>query len=357
MIAGCAAVPDLTGPSPEEEIVRFYERDMCCPHCSVACVRADKAVFAGDPHAIYRLGSLTKLFLRAVFERLESEGRINLDSAVTRHAPFPLPEEYEVVTLRDLLESRSGLSRDFLNPLNPLDWHSALFCGIFGTNLYAGFEDMEGFAEGLRSARSRRQLRTREPQYSNTGFALLSVAVEKAVGKSLDDMLSDAVARRLRLEDTAFAPTADMSTRITKPCAGKLPWLFPRGCEVSEHPLGPALRGTGALFSSAADCARFFHSQWPYVDALLAEKPLYECDDGEDRGLLRVKTLPSGRKVLHRFGMIYGGASYVCYAPDSRTVLIILRNVTSWPAAEDFLLTDRLLAHAKNQRIKLQSDP
>jgi len=41
--------------------------------------------------------------------------------------------------------------------------------------------------------------------------------------------------------------------------------------------------------------------------------------------------------------MIYGGASYVCYEPETRTVLIILRNVTSWPAAEDFLLTDRLL--------------
>ena len=343
MIAGCATVPELDGPSPEEEIVSFYEKEMRYPHCSVACVRAGKTTLAGDPRAIYRLGSLTKFFLRAAMERLESEGLIDLDSPVTGCAPFALPEEYDAVTLRDLLENRSGLSREFFNPLSPLTWNTAFCCGLFGTSLYGGFENLDDFADELRSARSRRQLRARTPQYSNTGFALLTLAVGNAVGLTIDEMLLDKVVKPLRLADTSFSPHGEMAQRVTRPCAGKLPWLFPRGREVPEHPLGPALRGTGALFSSASDCAIFFSSQWPYVEALLAEKPLSACEDDDVRGLFRVKFLSSGRRILYRFGMIYGGASYVCYEPETRTVLIILRNVTSWPAAEDFLLTDRLL--------------
>ena len=98
------------------------------------------------------------------------------------------------------------------------------------------------------------------------------------------------------------------------------------------------------MISSAADCARFFASQWPYVDSLLAERPLAARDDDDVCGLLRVKVLPSGLRILYRFGMIYGGASYVAYEPQSRTIVLILRNVTSWPAAEDFDFTDGLLS-------------
>ena len=48
-----------------------------------------------------------------------------------------------------------------------------------------------------------------------------------------------------------------------------------------------------------------------------------------------------GRRILYRFGMIYGGGSFVAFDPASRRFLVILRNVTSWPAAEDFDLSSR----------------
>jgi len=344
LLAGCAVLPELDPGEPEKGIVRFYEEEMRYPHCSVACVRGDRTVFAGDPRAVYRIGSLTKFFVRAAIERLESAGRIDLSAAVTRYAPFPLPEEYDTVTLRDLLDNKSGLSREFLDPFDPRDWHTAFSCGLFGTHLYADFEDIPSFAAALRSPRSLRQIRARREQYSNMGFALLALAVENAVGRSIEDILADEVTCPLDLPDTSFAPSGAAAARLTSPCAGKLPWLIPRGREVPPHPLGPALRGTGSLCSSAADCARFFSATWPYVDSLLAERPISLYGNDEVCGLFRVKTLPSGRRILYRFGMIYGGSSYVCCEPRTRTILLILRNVTSWSASEDFTLTDQLLA-------------
>ena len=342
LMAGCTVIPSLESDSPEEEIVRFYTDVKGDPSCSVACVREERAVFAGDPRALYRVGSLTKLFLRPAFSRLQEDGVIDLDSPVTRCAPFSLPDEYTSVTLRDLMENRSGLPREFLNPLNPLDAGRAFLSGVCGVSLYGGFETIPDFAEELRGWRARWHVRAREPQYSNVGFALLALSVENVAGRGLEEIFAERVARPCGLADTVFVPSESQAGRVLPPCAGDLPWMYLRGSEVPEHPLGPALRGTGGLFSTAADCARFFSGEWRYVDSLIAEKPLELCADLEDRGLLRVRLLMSGRRVLYRAGMIYGGASFVCFEPSSRTILVILRNVTSWPSDDDFIFADRI---------------
>ena len=51
--------------------------------------------------------------------------------------------------------------------------------------------------------------------------------------------------------------------------------------------------------------------------------------------------------------MIYGGASFVAFEPESRRFLVILRNVTSWPAAEDFELSAR---HFGRIEVSLDAD-
>ena len=97
----------------------------------------------------------------------------------------------------------------------------------------------------------------------------------------------------------------------------------------------------GSIFSSASDCAKVFAAHWKVVDASLASRPLAKCDDGDTLGLLKVRDLDGGRRILYRFGMIYGGGSFVAFDPPSRRFLVILRNVTSWPAAEDFDMSGR----------------
>lgn len=120
--------------------------------------------------------------------------------------------------------------------------------------------------------------------------------------------------------------------RLTRACAGHLPWLTRRGHDVPDHRLGGALRATGGLFSSAADCATLFSSYWPVVDEQLRERDINAYADEAVFGLLRVKVLSDGSRVLYRAGMIYGGASFVGFDLQTRTVVLILRNVTSWPS-------------------------
>ena len=73
-LAGCTALPMLDSDDPADEIRRFYVEQVGDPACSVAIVRDGRACFAGDPHAIYRIGSLTKLFVAEALVRLAAKG-------------------------------------------------------------------------------------------------------------------------------------------------------------------------------------------------------------------------------------------------------------------------------------------
>lgn len=329
-LAGCTTWPTFDSSDPAEEIRRFYVEQVGDPSCSVAIVHEGTAVFAGDPHTLYRVGSLTKLFVVEALERLAAKGVIDLDVPVTRYSKYALSAEYEKVTLRDLMFHRSGLPMDFLNPWNPLAWHRAFMSGLFGAHIYAAFDARDDFAEACNFARTRAFLADRRPHYSNVGFALLVSAVEDATGRSIEAILRDEVTGPLGLNDTAFVPDAGQAARCAQPSAGKLPWLVRRGRPVAAHPLGPALMGMGGLYSSAADCAKAF----------------------SQRGFLRssslsVRKLPSGRTIDYRFGMIYGGESFLCRERETGDILLVLRNVTSWPAAEDFEMADRLFSRSR----------
>lgn len=331
-LAGCTTWPTLDSDDPADEIRRFYVEQVGDPSCSVAIVRGGKVAFAGDPHTIYRVGSLTKLFVIEALERLSAKGAIDLDAPVTRCSKYALPAEFETVTLRDLMLHRSGLPMDFLNPWNPLAWHCALMSGLTGSHIYAAFDAREDFAKACAFSRTRRFLAAREAQYSNVGFALLVTAVEDATGRSIDAILREEVTVPLGLRDTAFVLDAAQRARCAQPSAGKLPWLVRRGRPVDVHPLGQALVGMGGLYSSAADCATFFSRSG--------------CLES---GNLCVRKLPSGRTIDYRFGMIYGGESFLCRDRATGDILLILRNVTSWPAAEDFEMSDRLFS--RNSRL------
>lgn len=326
-LAGCSTWPTLDSADPADEIRRFYEEQVGDPACSVAIVRDGKVSFSGDPHAIYRIGSLTKLFVVEALERLAARGAIDLDAPVTRYSKYLLADGYGNVTLRDLMFHRSGLPMDFLNPWNPLAWHRALMCGLTGSHIYAAYDAREDFAEACNFSRTLRFLAAREPQYSNVGFALLVAAVEDATGRDIGAILREEVTGPLGLSDTAFDLYEGQRSRCAQPSAGKLPWLVRRGRPVDAHPLGPALLGMGGLWSSAADCAKAFSRH-----GFLRSESLGE------------RKLRSGRTIDYRFGMIYGGESFLCRDRATGDILLVLRNVTSWPAAEDFEMADRLFS-------------
>ena len=348
---GCRTIENrlATARSPQEiaqATADFYANDVRDDSCAVAVAGADGTAFAcsgaASRHTLFRIASLSKIFLHVAILQLAAEGRLDLSQPVAACSKMDLPHEYEQITLQDLLLNRSGLPREFIACWEPIDVGTALSCGFFGTDVYCAFETREDFARMAWRPWWRQTVRTRQEIYSNMGFGLLGTAIEDALGQTLEDLLRTELTEPRRLADTAYVPCGNQTNRVTRACAGQLPWLVPRGMTVPDHRLGNALRATGGLFSSIADCETLFVSYWPVIDAQLTARSIEGCADETVFGLLRVKVLSDGSRVLYRAGMIYGGASFVGFDIQTRTVVVVLRNVTSWPDQRGFAVMERL---------------
>ncbi len=349
--AGCRTIDDRLrcATSPREiaqAVADYYVVDAGDESCAVAVVTPDKTFFASagsaTEHSLFRIASLSKLFLHPALLKLHALGQLDLDQSVSAVSTLDLPPEYGRVTLRDLLLNKSGLPREFIVRWEPIDTWRAFSCGFFGTDVYAAFETRDDFARMTWRPWWRHAVRTRREIYSNMGFGLLGMAVEDATGRSLEDLLRTDVTAPLALADTTYEPRDDQTNRLTRACAGHLPWLTRRGGDVPDHRLGSALRATGGLFSSAADCATFFSAYWSVIERQMAARDIASLDDDDVFGLLRVKVLSDGSRVLYRAGMIYGGASFVGFDPERKTIVVILRNVTSWPDKRGFTVLESL---------------
>ncbi len=351
LLTGCATIDDRLAAARSAETIAlatadYYVHDAQDESCSVAVVSPNGAVFANagsaTEHSLYRIASLSKLFLHPVLLKLHAEGRVNLDRPVRDCSKLDLPPEYGTVTLRDLLLNRSGLPREFILPFEPIDTTRAFACGFVGTHIYSAFDTRADFARMAWRPWWRHAVKKRREIYSNVGFALLGTAVEDVLGQSIEEILRTELTVPRGLADTTYEPLGTQTNRLTRPYAGHLPWLTRRGHEVPDHRLGDALRATGGLFSSTVDCADAFFAYWPIVDEQLRERSIDAYSDDDVFGLLRVRILPSGHRILYRAGMIYGGASFVGFDPETRTIVIILRNVTSWPDKRGFAVMQAL---------------
>lgn len=340
-LAGCMTLEKRLAreADPVAGAVKFYTEDFGDPTCVIAVADESGVRFSDESraHDLYRIASLGKIMYYPVVARCG----VDLDRKVAETAPFELPPEWERWSLRDLLENRTGLPREFRNL-----WFAvkAVNCGAFGIHIYEDYEERETFRRELWRGRYRRAVAQGGAVYSNMGFGLLGMCLEQATGKTSEALLREFLVEPYGLEDTTFEPEAhpEMAGRITKCTAGGLPWDTRRGGEVPDHRLGPALRTTGGMFSSAADMVKVFTGSevWAMVERVesCAEKP----EEGAVAGLLRVHYLKDGSACYYRHGMIYGGSSFVAFEPDRRRVTVILRNATNWPDRGAYALIEAM---------------
>jgi serine-type D-Ala-D-Ala carboxypeptidase len=187
---------------------------------------------------IYDLASLTKVVgTTTAVMILFDEGKIRLDDHVVKYLPEFNGGGRELVTIRLLLEHRSGLpaGRDL--------WRIA------------------HTAEEARAAALQTTLIAAPGQYyeySDLGADVLAFMVESVTGKRLDVFLEERVFSRLGMVDTHFRPDASLRGRIA-PTELTPPRGYPLRGEVHDenaYALG-GVAGHAGLFSTASDLAIF----------------------------------------------------------------------------------------------------
>ncbi|CAN5785168.1 hypothetical protein BH23GEM9_BH23GEM9_29260 [soil metagenome] len=147
------------------------------------------------PHTVFDIGSTSKQFAAASIVLLAQDGRLSLDDDVRRHVP-ELPSYERTITIRHLLHHTSGL-RDYIGLL---------------TMGGASTDDVTTAEDALDAIARQRQLNFApgdEHLYSNSGYFLLSIIVERVTGESLRDFARQRLFEPLGMQRTHYLGSYD----------------------------------------------------------------------------------------------------------------------------------------------------
>ena len=187
---------------------------------------------------IYDLASLTKVVgTTTAIMILYDEGKVHLDDPVVKFIPAFTGGAKDQVTIRQLLEHRSGLpaGRDLWRLTDtPAEARAA----VIATDLFA--------PPG------------KTYEYSDLGADILGFVVEAVSGQTLDKFLDERVFVPLGMSDTHFRPDPSLRGRIA-PTELNPPRGYPLRGEVHDenaYALG-GVAGHAGLFSTASDLSIF----------------------------------------------------------------------------------------------------
>ncbi|WP_194976350.1 serine hydrolase domain-containing protein [Aquiflexum lacus] len=139
------------------------------------------------PQALFKIASITKLYIAVATAKLVNEGRLSLDTTLADYFPELAGriENSEKITLRMMLQHRSGIP-DFVNHPDywtkpPKNKQETL---AYALDLPADFEAGEGYG------------------YSNTNYMLISDLIDKTLGYSHQQYIKEEILIPMGLKNT-----------------------------------------------------------------------------------------------------------------------------------------------------------
>jgi D-alanyl-D-alanine carboxypeptidase len=275
---------------------------------------------ANSPDTRFRIGSMNKMFTATAILQLVGEGKIDLAAPLGKYLPdYPNKEIATKVTIRHLL-THTGGTGDIFTP--EYDQHRL---EIKELNDYVKLYGSRGpqFEPGSRWA------------YSNYGFLLLGVVIEKVTGGSYYDYVRSHIFVPAGMRDTDSLPESESVPRRSVGYQRK------NGAWVNNVDTLP-WRGTsaGGGYSTVGDLFHFAEALSngklikPELFAQMTSKQAGGAQMPPDRGYgfgMRVSEEPQGKTFGHGGGAPGMNGELRVY-PLSKTVVVVLANLDP-PAA------------------------
>ena len=195
----------------------------------------------------FRIGSVTKTFTATVVMQLVREGKLALGDTVEQHLPGLVPNG-QAITYRELLSHTSGLPDYFSNKriFAPYAAGHLTYTWSHRAIVSISAADKPLFAPGERLKMA----------YSNTGYYILGLTVERITGHSLASELARRIFQPLGLHDTELPATNRPAGRYSHGYTGD---FGKQQQDVSI--LSPSiLWAAGGIVSTPADVAAFYRA-------------------------------------------------------------------------------------------------
>jgi CubicO group peptidase (beta-lactamase class C family) len=299
-----------------DSLLRDYSGNV--PGASVIVVREGNVVFrksygmanleekiAATPSTHYRLASVTKQFTAAAILLLADQKKLSIDDPIKRFLPS-LPAYADAITIRHLLTHTSGLIdyEDLIPDGTTKQWKDEDVLRSLGTQQSTYFAPGSGY------------------RYSNSGYALLALIVERRSGRRFADFLRENIFVPLGMM-TTVAHEEGLSTVMDRA------YGYSREGDSwhrTDQSLTSAVLGDGGIYTSveelvnwlrALDGGRFAEAMVPRVDT---DKAGVRYGFG-----WRISEL-GGRRVISHTGETIGFRNALVRFPDERLAVVVLTN-------------------------------
>ena len=283
MLSGCATSVSIPKQENVDEIMRAYRGNV--PGASVLVIRDGAAVVRrsyglanleqktpATPATNYRLASVTKQFTASAILFLAQDGRLSLDDRIRRWLPS-LPDSDDAITIRHLLTHTGGLIdyEDIMPESPPTPAANATSSALPATSDEVVTDPSRQLRDidVLHLLEKERRLYFKpgtDYRYSNGGYSMLALIVERASGKKFQDFLHERIFEPLGMRNTlayvAEGPAVPhRAYGYTLANDGK--W------QRTDQSLTSAVLGDGGIYSSIDDLAKWDAAQ--YDDRLLSD--------------------------------------------------------------------------------------
>lgn len=261
---------------------------------------------------VYEIGSISKQMASEALMLLVEGGKVNLDDSIRKYLPANVPESWQKITIRNLLNHTSGLK----------DW----------TEIKEFSYRREYSAEEFIALVKDFPLQFQPNEnwlYSNTNLPLIGIIVERAGGKSFEDFVNERIIKPLNFPTIRFKHQEDVvANRATGYEWRNNKWE-------NGEPFRPkVIAASGGILASATDLARW----WEAVLQGRVVKPASltqmtsptKLNNGRNvaHGFAFFTDSFNGHKVIQHFGSTVGGfGSIVRYYPNEKLTLAVIGNL------------------------------
>ena len=261
----------------------------------------------------FRIGSITKMFTAAMILQLVEEGKLKMTTTLDTFYP-QIPNAGKI-TIAQILSHRSGIHDSILDPkLRPASSSSAVTKEELLAILAKGSPDFEPDTKH---------------RYSNSGYLLLGLILEKLTGKSYEDVLRERITSRLGLKDTYMATG---SIDVNKNEALTYMNLGDNWKQVPEtHP--GILFSAGAIVSTPTDLTKFIQAL--FDGKLISQESLNQMKTMKDGEGLGMESFTFAGKTF--YGHTGGADNYgawVAYLPDEKLAIAYTTNAKVYPVKD-----------------------
>ncbi|MFF5210317.1 serine hydrolase domain-containing protein [Streptosporangium sp. NPDC000396] len=203
-----------------------------------------------SPNGYFRIASVTKTFVATVILQLAGDGRLSLDDTVEQWLPGVVSgngNDGRAITIRQLLQHTSGIHDVYPDYTSAKDFYRHRY---------------DTYTPEQTVARTMRHQPDSQPgkdwSYSNTGYVLLGMIIQRVTGHPWHEEVRDRIARPLGLRHTFWPGT---SPKLPQPHAETYQRFHPGKplVDVTEQ-VGSGTNGEAGLISTTADLNRFFRA-------------------------------------------------------------------------------------------------